>query len=87
MRPSYKMLRAACSAARELRTIAYAGIVNALEAHVRNGRIIVDESVDLPDGAELRVYLYDVAADSMSVESQPQWRQDSRSRLPRRDSS
>jgi hypothetical protein len=44
--------------------------VNALKAHVRDGRIIVDEPVDLPDGAELRLYLYDVAADSMSVEEQ-----------------
>jgi hypothetical protein len=43
-------------------------VVNALKAHVRNGRIIVDEPVDLPDGAELRLYLYDVAADSMSLE-------------------
>lgn len=27
------------------------GIVNALKAHVMNGRIVVDEPVDLPDGA------------------------------------
>jgi hypothetical protein len=44
----------------------YAGSVSALKAHVRNGRIIVDEPVDLPDGAELQLYLYDAAADSMT---------------------
>jgi hypothetical protein len=33
-----------------------------------NGRIVIDEPVDLPDGAELRVYLYDAAADAMSSE-------------------
>ncbi len=42
--------------------------MTALKAHVLNGRIVVDEAVDLPDGSELRVYLYDVAADSMSDE-------------------
>ena len=31
-----------------------------------NGKIVVDELVDLPDGAEVRVYLYDAAADGMS---------------------
>jgi hypothetical protein len=40
--------------------------VTALKAHVRNGRIVVDEPVDLPDGSEVRVYLYDAAADAMS---------------------
>jgi hypothetical protein len=43
-------------------------IVNALKAHVVNGRIVVDETVDLPEGAELRLYLYDAAADSMTAE-------------------
>lgn len=43
-------------------------VVNALKAHVVNGRIIVDETVDLPDGAELRLYLYDVATDPMTAE-------------------
>jgi hypothetical protein len=33
-----------------------------------NGRIIVDERVDLPDGAEIHVYLYDAAVDAMSRE-------------------
>lgn len=42
--------------------------MTALEAHVKGGRIVVDEPVDLPDGAELRVYLYDAAADAMSSE-------------------
>jgi hypothetical protein len=37
-----------------------------LKAHVKGGRIVVDEPVDLPDGSELRVYLYDAAADAMS---------------------
>lgn len=46
----------------------YAPSVTALKAHVVNGRIIVDERVDLPDGAEVSVYLYDASADSMSVE-------------------
>lgn len=40
--------------------------MTALKAHVRGGRIVVDEPVDLPDGSELRVYLYDAAADAMS---------------------
>ena len=43
-------------------------VVNALKAHVVNGRIVVDEPVDLPEGAELRLYLYDAAADSMTAE-------------------
>jgi hypothetical protein len=42
--------------------------VKALKAHVVNGRIVVDEPVDLPEGAELRLYLYDAAADSMTTE-------------------
>lgn len=33
-----------------------------------NGRIVIDEPVDLPDGAELRVYLYDAANDAMGAE-------------------
>jgi hypothetical protein len=40
--------------------------VTALRAHVVNGKIVVDDPVDLPDGAEVRVYLYDAAADGMS---------------------
>ncbi len=44
----------------------YALSVNALKAHVVNGRIVVDEPVDLPDGSEVRVFLYDAAAESMS---------------------
>jgi len=39
--------------------------VTALKAHVVNGKIVVDEPVDLPDGAELRVYLYDDAAEQL----------------------
>jgi hypothetical protein len=46
----------------------YLDLVTALRAHVVNGRIVVDEPVDLPDGAEVRVYLYDAAADNMSKE-------------------
>lgn len=33
-----------------------------------NGRIVIDEPVDLPDGAELRVWLYDASADNMNAE-------------------
>ena len=50
------------------RSIVYSWRVTVLKAHVLNGKIVVDESVDLPDGAEVRVYLYDAAADSMSPE-------------------
>jgi len=46
----------------------YAAVVTALKAHVVNGRIVIDEPVDLPDGAELRVWLYDASADGMSAE-------------------
>ena len=42
--------------------------MNALKAHVRNGQIVVDQPVDLPEGAELQLYLYDVAADAMNGE-------------------
>lgn len=42
--------------------------MTALKAHVLNGRIVVDEAVDLPDGAELRVYLYDVSTESMNAD-------------------
>jgi len=33
--------------------VVYAWVVTALKAHVVNGRIVVDEPVDLPDGAEV----------------------------------
>jgi hypothetical protein len=48
--------------------VVYARIVTALKAHVRNGRIVVDEPVDLPDGAEIDVYLYDAEANVMSLQ-------------------
>ena len=48
--------------------MAYAEGVTALKAHVVNGRIVVDEPVDLPDGAEVNVYLYNASADAMSSE-------------------
>jgi hypothetical protein len=35
---------------------------------VKNGRIVVDEPVDLPDGVEVSVYLYDASADAMTAE-------------------
>jgi len=41
--------------------------VTALKAHIVNGRIVVDEPVDLPDGAEVHVYLYDASAEGMSA--------------------
>lgn len=50
------------------RTNVYAVSVHALKAHIVNGRIVVDEPVDLPDGAELHVYLRDAAADAMADE-------------------
>ena len=46
----------------------YTVSVTALKAHVMNGRIVVDDPVDLPDGAEIHVYLYDAAVDAMSGE-------------------
>ena len=48
--------------------LVYLEVVTALRAHVVNGRIVVDEPVDLPDGAEVSVYLYDAAGDGMSKE-------------------
>ncbi|HSD87873.1 MAG TPA: hypothetical protein VLB44_10180 [Kofleriaceae bacterium] len=42
--------------------------MTALKAHVVNGKIVVDEPVDLPDGSEVRVYLYDAAADGMGAD-------------------
>jgi hypothetical protein len=42
--------------------------MSALKAHVVNGRIVVDEPVDLPEGAEVRVYLYNAAGDSLNDE-------------------
>ena len=46
--------------------VVYLDRVTALKAHVVNGKIVVDEPVDLPDGSEVRVYLYDAAAEGMS---------------------
>ena len=40
--------------------------VTTLKAHVKNGRIVVDEPVDLPEGAEISVFLYDASADDLS---------------------
>ena len=42
--------------------------MTALKAHVVNGKIVVDEPVDLPDGAEVHVYLYDASDDVMGAE-------------------
>jgi hypothetical protein len=42
--------------------------VIALTAHVVNGKTVVDERVDLPDGSKVRAYLYDAAADGMSAD-------------------
>ena len=49
-------------------SIAYVPVVTALKAHIVNGRIVVDEPVDLPDGAEIHVYLYDASAKAMSAD-------------------
>lgn len=35
------------------------GMNRALKAHVKNGRLLLDEPTDLPDGAEVRVALVD----------------------------
>lgn len=40
--------------------------MTALKAHVVNGRIVVDEPVDLPDGAEIQVFLYDASMDTLT---------------------
>jgi len=40
--------------------------VTALKAHVVNGRIVLDEPVDLPDGAEIQVFLYDASMDKLT---------------------
>jgi hypothetical protein len=42
--------------------------VTLLKAHIVNGKIVVDQPVDLPDGAELDVYLYDASAEQMSLD-------------------
>jgi hypothetical protein len=44
----------------------YVSIMNALEAHVVNGQIVLDEPAVLPEGAELHVYLYNADGDSLS---------------------
>lgn len=46
----------------------YDPVVTALKAHIVNGRIVVDEPVDLPDGAEVHVYLYDASEEAMSAD-------------------
>jgi hypothetical protein len=48
--------------------VVYFDQVTALKAHVVNGKIVVDEPADLPDGSEVRVYLYDAAAEGMSAQ-------------------
>ena len=63
-RMRWENLRNACGQNR----LVYLDLVTALRAHVVNGRIVVDEPVDLPDGAEVSVYLYDAAGDGMSQE-------------------
>ena len=40
----------------------------ALDAHVVNGRIVVDERVDLPDGSNLRVFAYPRPMDGLTAE-------------------
>lgn len=46
----------------------YTRAVTALKAHVKNGQIVVDEPVDLPEGAEVSVYLYDAASDDLPLQ-------------------
>ena len=40
--------------------------VMALEAHVVNGRIVLDEPVELPEGATVEVHVSDPLVDAMS---------------------
>ena len=47
---------------------AYTALVTMLKAHVMNGRIVVDEPFDLPEGAEVHVYLNDLAAGAVRDE-------------------
>ena len=42
--------------------------VHALKAHVKNGRIVVDEPTDLPEGAEVQLYIESIGDDDMSDE-------------------
>lgn len=41
--------------------------MTALKACIVDGRIVVDEPVDLPEGAEVQVYLYDASAEDTSA--------------------
>lgn len=41
--------------------------MEALKAHIENGRIVADEPVDLPDGTVLRVVPVDEADEEMSA--------------------
>jgi hypothetical protein len=45
----------------------WAGVVNALKAHVENGRIIVDDPTDLPEGTVLQLVL---AGDDMGFDAE-----------------
>jgi hypothetical protein len=46
------------------RATVYTGVVTVLKGHVMNGRIIVDDPVELPEGAEVDVYLHDRASET-----------------------
>jgi hypothetical protein len=39
-----------------------------LEAHVKNGQIVLDEPEELPEGMAVQVYRYDPEGDSLSDE-------------------
>ena len=39
-----------------------------LHAHVRNGRVVVDEPTDLPDGAKVDLLVLDAAAEMNETE-------------------
>lgn len=47
--------------------------MNALKAHVENGRIIVDDPTDLPDGTVLRVVAVSADDDEMSPEERAEF--------------
>lgn len=42
--------------------------MSALKAHVVHGRIVVDEPVNLPEGMELEIYVFDRSGDDLDDE-------------------
>ena len=46
--------------------------MQALKAHVVNGQIVLDEPIELPEGATVLVQLYDPEGDSLSDQERAQ---------------